>query len=764
ELDIKWQMAMLTMRPRRFLKKTGRKVDVNGSETIGLDKTKVEWYNCHKNGHFVRECKAPKENRNREPVRRNVKVETTYAKALVAQDGIGVVDGVIQVVAPTTAEQRLAKKNELKASGTLLMALPDKHQLKFNIHKDAKSLMEAIEKSTNESVSAVTSVSAASTKPPASILPNVDNISDAAIYSFFASQSNSPQLDNDNLKQIDADDLEEIDLKWQMAMLTMRARRFLQRGHFTRKYRSPRDTKNKDTQKRNVLVETSTSNALVSQYVSVPTSPMHHRYPSGEGYHVVPPPYIRTCMPHKPDLVFHDAPTTSETVPNILNVKPSTTKPTKTMSQSNRPSAPIIEDWVSDSEDESEGEPMPTQKEPSFVQTSKHVKTPMTSVKTVKHPIHVGNLRKDILNSRGVIDSGCSRHMNGNIFYLSDFKEINGGYVAFGGNPKGGKITGKASTPIDTEKPLLKDPDGEDVVVHIYMSMIGSLMYLTSSIPDIMFAICACARFQVTPKVSYLHAVKRIFSSIKYALTVNPNICVSYIKQFWTTIAVKQVNDVTSLNDAEGVNCLPNEEIFAELARMRYEKPSTKLIFYKAFFSSQWNLVRNVDNPTKFYMYPRFLQLIIRKQVGKGFSGVEIPLFEDDSATHGEVPTVIEEPSMPSPTPTTPPPQQPQDIPSTSQVQQTPPQSPQAIGMITLCLVEFAYNNSWHASIKCAPFEMLYDLSYVEEPEAIIDHQDRIMRKKIIPFVKILWRNHPEREATWETEEFIRTSYPHFLP
>nr|GFC43303.1 hypothetical protein [Tanacetum cinerariifolium] len=56
------------------------------------------------------------------------------------------------------------------------------------------------------------------------------------------------------------------------------------------------------------------------------------------------------------------------------------------------------------------------------------------------------------------------------------------------------------------------------------------------------------------------------------------------------------------------------------------------------------------------------------------------------------------------------------------------------------------------------------DLSYKEEPEAIIDRQDRIMRKKTIPFVKILWRNHPEREATWETEESIRTSYPHFLP
>nr|GEW38935.1 uncharacterized mitochondrial protein AtMg00810-like [Tanacetum cinerariifolium] len=77
-----------------------------------------------------------------------------------------------------------------------------------------------------------------------------------------------------------------------------------------------------------------------------------------------------------------------------------------------------------------------------------------------------------------------------------------------------------ASTLIDTEKLLLKDPDGEDVDVHIYRSMIGSLMYLTSSRPDIMFAVCACARFQVTPKASHLHAVKRIFRYLKGKLNL----------------------------------------------------------------------------------------------------------------------------------------------------------------------------------------------------------------------------------------------------
>nr|GEX30703.1 hypothetical protein [Tanacetum cinerariifolium] len=89
EIDLKWQMAMLIMRARRFLKKTGRKVGANGSETIEFDKTKVECYNCLKRGHFTRECRVPKENMNREPVRRNVTVETTDANALVAQDGFG---------------------------------------------------------------------------------------------------------------------------------------------------------------------------------------------------------------------------------------------------------------------------------------------------------------------------------------------------------------------------------------------------------------------------------------------------------------------------------------------------------------------------------------------------------------------------------------------------------------------------------------------------------------------------------------------------
>ncbi|GKB96173.1 putative ribonuclease H-like domain-containing protein, partial [Tanacetum coccineum] len=71
-----------------------------------------------------------------------------------------------------------------------------------------------------------------------------------------------------------------------------------------------------------------------------------------------------------------------------------------------------------------------------------------------------------------------------------------------------------ASTPLRL-KPLVKDEEASDVDVHLYRSMIGSLMYVTASRPDIMFAVCACSRFQVTPKTSHLSAVKRIFRYLK---------------------------------------------------------------------------------------------------------------------------------------------------------------------------------------------------------------------------------------------------------
>ncbi|GJR99057.1 ribonuclease H-like domain-containing protein [Tanacetum coccineum] len=85
EMDLKWQVVMLIMRVKIFLKKTGRNLNFNGKETVGFDKTKVECYNCHRRGHFARKCRVPRNqgNRNRDGPRRNALVDTSTTNALV---------------------------------------------------------------------------------------------------------------------------------------------------------------------------------------------------------------------------------------------------------------------------------------------------------------------------------------------------------------------------------------------------------------------------------------------------------------------------------------------------------------------------------------------------------------------------------------------------------------------------------------------------------------------------------------------------------
>nr|GEX29656.1 hypothetical protein [Tanacetum cinerariifolium] len=275
--------------------------------------------------------------------------------------------------------------------------------------------------STTDSISTATSVSAVCAKLPMSSHPNIDSLSNEVIFPFFASQSTSPQLDNKDLKQIDIDDLEEMDLRWQMAMLTMRARRFLQKtgrnlgnnrvtsmgfdmskvecynchrkGRFARECRSPKDSRRSgatEPQRRSAPVENSTSNALVSQCDDSdckslsPSSLSDRIQPSGR-YHAVPPPITLTFMPPKPDLVFHTAPISVETDHSAFTVQLSPSKPAQELSHITRPLSPIIEDWVSDSKDESEiNDP---QSVPSFVQSSKQVKTLRHSVQLVEAPI-----------------------------------------------------------------------------------------------------------------------------------------------------------------------------------------------------------------------------------------------------------------------------------------------------------------------------------------------------------------------------------------
>nr|GEV54856.1 hypothetical protein [Tanacetum cinerariifolium] len=338
--------------------------------------------------------------------------------------------------------------------------------------------------STNESVSVVANVFAGSVQILVTACPNVDTLSNAIIYSFFASQSNTPQLENDDLKQIDADGLEEMDLKW-----------------------LPKDTRRNvvmETQRRDVPVETSTSNALVSQCDGVGSynwSFQAEEEPTN--YALMAFTSSKACIKAYATLQSHYDKLTNDLRKSQFDVL--------------SPLAPIIEDWVSDSEDDYEAE-LP-QNAPIFIQPTDQVKTPRPSVKPVKHSIPADNLKTTILKlethgncknrkacfvckslthlikdydyyekkmaqtpsrnhaQRGnhqhyarmthlnpqryvgnpqhalkdkvVINSGCSRNMIGNMSYLINFEEINGGYVAFGRNPTCGKISGKGKIRAD---------------------------------------------------------------------------------------------------------------------------------------------------------------------------------------------------------------------------------------------------------------------------------------------------------------------------
>ncbi|GJU22210.1 hypothetical protein Tco_1155552 [Tanacetum coccineum] len=122
---------------------------------------------------------------------------------------------VVEGVETTSAEEKTQRRLELKERNTLLMGIPNEHQLKFNSIKDAKSLLQAVEKSSiNGAVNVAHGATTASTQATTINSTTIDNLSDAIICAFFASQPNSPQLDIEDLQQIHSDNLEEMDLRW----------------------------------------------------------------------------------------------------------------------------------------------------------------------------------------------------------------------------------------------------------------------------------------------------------------------------------------------------------------------------------------------------------------------------------------------------------------------------------------------------------------------------------------------------------------------
>nr|GEV07399.1 hypothetical protein [Tanacetum cinerariifolium] len=278
-----------------------------------------------------------------------------------------------------------------------------------------------------QAVNAANGVSTVSTQVNAAFSTNIDNLSDAVICALLSSQPNSPQLTHEDLEQIHPDDIIKLTINGNETlgfdMSKVECYNYHKRGHFAKECKAPRnqDNKHKESTRRNVPVETLASTTLVScdglggydpsdqaeegpnyaltAYTSL-SSDSKKRL-GYENYNAVLPPYTGNFMPFTGLDEFANKPLTEN-----YEAK-SSKKDTKVVRKNN--DALIIEEWVSDDE---------------------------------------GNSQIDLQDKR-VIDSGCSRHMKGNMSYIIDYKKIDGGYVAFGGSPKGGKIIGKCTIKTD---------------------------------------------------------------------------------------------------------------------------------------------------------------------------------------------------------------------------------------------------------------------------------------------------------------------------
>ncbi|GJU58235.1 ribonuclease H-like domain-containing protein [Tanacetum coccineum] len=449
EMDLKWQMAMLTMRARRFLNKTGRNISANGYETIGFNKSKVECYNYHKKGHFAREYRAPKENRNREPIRRNVTVETTEIKSLVAQDGLGSSSSDSKV--STCTKACLKSYETLKEHYDNLTKEFNKSQLNVGAYKAGLESVEArldVYKKNEVNDKYKTDEGYHAVPPPytGKFLPTKPNLvlADKEEYVFSESITSVPAVATSRVETSeskpkfvsepliedwisDSEDENETEFKSKQRKPSFAKVVFVKSNKHVKIPRESVEKVENNKQAKYPRKNSQSPRAAVNT-----TKPINTAYPRLiVNYARLSSNVFNRAHSHvrRPFNKF----TTDKN--NNFNEKDNTVKgnvttvgPKAIVSDNKGYATNVVKAsacWVW----------RPKQKVLDHV--SRHNGASMNFKR-----FDYDNPQLE-LQEKGVIDSGYSRHMTRNKSYLSNYEEIDGGFVVFRGSTKGGKITGK---------------------------------------------------------------------------------------------------------------------------------------------------------------------------------------------------------------------------------------------------------------------------------------------------------------------------------
>nr|GEX18245.1 putative reverse transcriptase domain-containing protein [Tanacetum cinerariifolium] len=423
EIDLRWQMAMLTIRARRFLKNTGRKFSLNGNKAIGFDKSKVECYNCHKRGHFARECRAPRsqDTKHKESTRRTIPMETPALAALVLCDGLGGYDWSDQDEDGPTNFSLMTNSSTSSNSEEDIKILKREIYLKEVAITELMRKLELAQKQKDEIQLIVEKFENSST--------NLSKLLDCQII-----------------------DKCKTGLGYNV-VLPPYTRNFLPLKpvlsgleEFVNKPIVNEPTVMK------LVVKTSEAKASADK----PKDVMKN----------FDPPVIEDWISDSKDEAKLKPKIEKKTVkPNFAKIR---FGKSKEQVKSLRKTTVIQAILVNASRQVSTAHPKSTvnvARQMSYLSKSIHssVKRPIHKKTTFKNsnvPHKVNTVKSKTVNTarpkaivngnpqidlqdKGVIDSGCSRHMTGNMSYLTNYKEIDGGYVAFGGNPKREKITGR---------------------------------------------------------------------------------------------------------------------------------------------------------------------------------------------------------------------------------------------------------------------------------------------------------------------------------